>query len=144
MTRSAVTGGTLDESPDVSGRRRQLVALCETLPGAEAERCGMQHLAFKVKTKIFAYYVYDHHRDGRIALLCKAPPGEQSRLVKEDPGRYFVPPYVGPKGWVGLRLDSARVDWKTVKNLVFGAYFLTAPDKLRMQVVAGRTRRSRS
>jgi hypothetical protein len=131
-------GGTLDKSPDVTGRREQLVALCQALPGAEAERGGVQHLAFRVRKKIFAYYVYDHHRDGRIALLCKASPGEQNRLVAEDPGRYFVPPHVGPKGWVGLRLDSPRVNWKTVKNLVLAAYFLTAPDQLSKQ--SGRSR----
>jgi hypothetical protein len=136
-------GGTLDKSPDVSRRREQLVALCEALPGAEAERGGVQHLTFRVRKKIFAYYVYDHHRDGRIALLCKAAPGEQNRLVAEDPGRYFVPPHVGPKGWVGLRLDSPRVDWKAVKNLVFAAYFLTMPEKLRKQSGGSRSARSR-
>jgi hypothetical protein len=132
-------GGTLDRSPDVSGRRRTLVALCEALPGAEAERGGVQHLAFRVEKRIFVYYVYDHHRDGRIALLCKAAPGEQSRLVAQDPGRYFVPPHVGPKGWVGLRLDSPRLNWKEIKNLVCAAYFLTARDKLNK-----RSRGSRS
>ena len=134
-----MTRGTLDKSPDVAGRRKHLVALCQELPEAEAERAGVQHLAFKVRKKIFAYYVYDHHGDGRIALLCRAPPGEQGRLVNESPGRYFVPPYVGPKGWVGLRLDGARVDWKAVKNLVVAAYFLTAPDKLRKQSAEGRS-----
>ena len=135
-------GGTLDKSPDAAGRRKRLVALCQALPEAVAERAGVQHLAFKVKKKIFAYYVYDHHHDGRIALLGKAPPGEQGRLVEEDPGRYFVPPYVGPRGWVGLRLDSPRVDWKAVENLVLTAYFLTAPDKLRGQSAKGTPARS--
>jgi len=130
-------GGTLDKSPDVAGRREQLRALGRSLPEADAERAGLQHLAFKVRKKIFAYYVYDHHGDGRIALLCKAPPGEQGRLVAENPSRYFVPPYVGPKGWVGLRLDSARVDWTAVKNLVLAAYFMTAPGKLREQLQHG-------
>lgn len=123
----------IGKSPDVAGRRKRLVALCRTLPEAEAERAGAQHLAFKVRKKIFAYYVYDHHGDGRIAVLCKAPQGEQGRLVEEDPDRYFVPPYVGPKGWVGMRLDTPRVDWSAVKNLAFVAYFLTAPDSLRMR-----------
>ena len=135
-------GGTLDKSPDVAGRRERLVALCQVLPEAVAERAGPQHLAFKVRKKIFAYYVYDHHRDGRIALLCKAFPGEQTRLVRETPSQYFVPPYVGPKGWVGLRLDSPRVDWKAIKDLVFAAYFLTAPDKLRKPPGEGRRARS--
>ncbi len=136
--------GTLDKSPDVAGRRERLVALCQALPEALAERAGVQHLAFKVKKRIFAYYVYDHHRDGRIALLCKAPPGEQSQLVDEDPDRYFVPPYVGPKGWVGLRLDSPRVDWEAVKNLLFVAYFLTAPEKLNEHSGRGKAAGSRS
>jgi phosphoribosylglycinamide formyltransferase-1 len=87
-----------------------------------------------VRKKIFAYYAYDHHGDGRIALLCKAPPGEQVRLVQESPDRYFVPPYVGPKGWVGFRLDTRAVDWKLVKDLTFAAYFLTAPDGVRTQM----------
>ena len=121
----------LDKSPDVAGRRKRLVALCEALPGAAAERAGVSHLSFKVRKKIFAYYLHDHHGDGRIALQCKAPPGEQGRLLGEDPNRYFVPPYVGPKGWVGVWLDTPRVDWKEVKNLVVVAYLLTAPDNAR-------------
>jgi hypothetical protein len=129
--------GMLDKSPDVAGRRKRLVALCQELPDAMAERAGVQHLAFKVRKKIFAYYAYDHHGDGRIALWCKAPPGEQSRLVDEDPARYFIPPYVGSRGWVGLRVDSRQVDWRAVKNLVSVAYVLTAPDTLRRQPAQG-------
>jgi hypothetical protein len=106
-----------------------------------AERAGARHLVFKVRKKLFAYYVYDHHGDGRIALLCKAPPGEQSQLVDEDPERYFVPPHVGPRGWVGLRLDSSRVDWKAIKNLLSVAYVLTAPDKLRKPSRQGKAAR---
>jgi hypothetical protein len=133
--------GTLDKSPDVAGRRERLVALCQELPEATAERAGVQHLAFKVGKKTFAYYVYDHHGDGHIALLCKAPPGEQSQLVAEDPERYFVPPYVGPRGWVGLRVDSPRLDWTAVKNLLTVAYVLTAPDRLRKQAGQGEAKR---
>jgi phosphoribosylglycinamide formyltransferase-1 len=124
----------LNKSPDVAGRRKRLVALSCTLPEVTAEPCGVQHLAFKVRKKIFAYYAYDHHGDGRIALLCKALPGEQVRLLQESPDRYFVPPYVGPKGWVGFRLDTRAVDWKLVKDLTFAAYFLTAPDGVRTQM----------
>ena len=129
---------TLDRSADVARRRERLVALCQGLPQATAERAGVQHLAFKVCKKVFAYYAYDHHGDGRIALLCKAPPGEQSQLVAEDPERYFVPPYVGPRGWVGLRVDSPRVDWTAVKNLLSVAYVLTAPGRLRKQSGRGK------
>jgi hypothetical protein len=138
----------LNQSADAAARRRRLVALCCALPGAEAERCGARHLAFKVGKKIFAYYAFDHHGDGRIALLCKAPAGEQGRLVAESPHRYFVPPYVGPRGWVGLWLDTRSVDWRAVKNLALAAHFLTAPDRLRRQTAAAPTpqgpRRSRA
>jgi hypothetical protein len=123
-----------NDAPDTEGRRERLIALCRSLPEASAERSGADYLTFKVGKKIFAYYTFDHHGDARIAFLCKAPPGEQGRLVKEDPGRYFVPPYVGPKGWVGLRLDTPRVNWREVKNLAFAAYFLTAPDSLRKRL----------
>ena len=136
-----MASGAADKSPDVAGRRKRLVALCQGLPEATAEPAGVQHLAFKVGKKTFAYYAYDHHGDGRIALLSKAPPGEQGQLVAEDPERYFVPPYVGSKGWVGLRLDSPRVDWRAVKNLLSVAYFLTAPDKLRMRLGQGKAAR---
>ncbi len=121
----------LDKSPDVAGRRERLISLCCSLPEAEAERAGATHFAFKVRKKIFAYYTFNHHGDGVIALWCKAPPGERDRLVQESPTRYFVPPYVGPKGWVALRLDTARVDWKAAKELAFVSYFLTAPASLR-------------
>jgi hypothetical protein len=119
------------DAPDTDGRRERLIALCTSLPEATSEQAGIDHLAFKVAKKIFAYYTYDHHGDGMIAFLCKAPPGEQGRLVKEDPVRYFVPPYVGPKGWVGLRLDTPRINWRDVRDLAFGAYVLTAPDRTR-------------
>ena len=126
----------VEASPDVALRRRRLVALCSGLPEAVAERAGTQHLAFKVKKKIFAYYAYDHHGDGRIALLAKAPAGEQARLVGKSPRRFFVPPYVGAKGWVGFRLDTPAVDWKVVKGLVLAAYFMTAPVTLLRRLAA--------
>jgi len=132
----------LDESPDVAGRRERAIDLCCSLPEAEAERAGATHFAFTVRKKIFAYYTFNHHGDGVIALWCKAPPGERDRLVRESPSRYFVPPYVGPKGWVALRLDTARVDWKAVKELLFVSYFLTAPASLRKP--AGPTRSGES
>jgi hypothetical protein len=105
--------------------------MSRSLPDVEVCGVGDRHLAFKVRKKTFAYYLYDHHGDGRIALCCKAPPGEQGRLVAGGPDRFFVPPYLGAKGWVALRLDLRRVGWREVRDLVFVAYFLTAPARLR-------------
>ena len=128
-------------SPDVVGRRKRLVSLCSGLPEAETEEAGATHLAFKVRKKIFGYYTFNHHDDGRIALWCKAPPGEQSDLVKASPGRYFVPPYLGPKGWVALRLDTPTIDWRAVKNLIFLSYLMTVPDSLRNRIQTGTSNR---
>jgi hypothetical protein len=111
----------------------------------EAERAGATHFSFKVRKRIFAYYTFNHHGDGVVALWCKAPPGERDRLVEENPGRYFVPPYLGSRGWVALRLDTARVDWKAVKELAFVSYFMTAPAGLSRPVgKGGPAKRSRS
>jgi hypothetical protein len=117
---------------DTGRRRERLVALCAALPevAAVVEGRADEHLAFQVRKKAFAYYLYDHHRDGRIALWCKAAPGEQEVLVGKDARRYFVPPYLGPRGWVGVRLDLGAVDWDTIAFLVGTAYRMSAPRAL--------------
>ena len=89
-----------------------------------------EHLAFRVRKKTFAYYLFDHHGDGRIALCCKAAPGEQEMLVASDPTRFFIPAYLGPKGWVGMRLDLPDIDWEQVAYLATMAYRLSAPRTL--------------
>jgi hypothetical protein len=129
----------LDGTSDVKGRRQRVAELCNSLPDAEVERAGAQHLAFKVNKKVFGYYSYDHHGDGVIAVWCKAPPGEQGRLVAERPAVYFVPAYVGPKGWIGIRLDTARVDWAAVKDHLFAAWLMSAPTRLKKQVQTDRS-----
>src|SRR5919202_103121 len=83
----------------------RLRKLCLALPEAhEVEAWGMP--TFRVRNKLFAMYAHDHHGDGRIALWCKAAPENQELLVRARPDRYFVPPYVGPRGWVGALLDG--------------------------------------
>jgi len=67
--------------------------------------------------RTFATFALNHHGDGRVALWCKLPPGAQEALVEADPERFFVPPYVGPSGWVGIRLDR-RPDWGVVAGLL--------------------------
>jgi phosphoribosylglycinamide formyltransferase-1 len=115
-------------SRNAATRRDRLVEICESFPDVQVKVLGRrkEHCSFLVRKKILAYYVYDHHSDGRIALWCKAGPGEQGRLVEDDPRRFFVPPYVGPRGWLGVRLDLTSVDWTQVAYLVRNAYRLTA------------------
>ena len=115
-------------SRNTAGRYQRLATIGESLPDAETLVMGRrdEHRSFRVRKKIFAYYVFDHHGDGRIALWCKAGPGDQGLLVEEDPDRFFVPPYMGPRGWVGVRLDLKSVDWGQIAYLVRNAYRLTA------------------
>ncbi|HZM32594.1 MAG TPA: MmcQ/YjbR family DNA-binding protein [Acidimicrobiales bacterium] len=110
----------------------RLASLCERLPEAQAESSGpdSRHVRYRVRNKNFAYFTDDHHGNGRLELHCKAPPGEQEALVGAEPGRFFVPPYLGPRGWVGLWLDVAPVDWDEVADLLTEAYRLTAPKRL--------------
>jgi hypothetical protein len=74
-------------------------------------------------------YVNNHHYDGRVAIWCNAPPGSQQELVASDCERFFVPPYVGCSGWVGIRLDRG-LDWSIVTELVKEAHRATAPGLL--------------
>jgi hypothetical protein len=86
---------------------------------------------FRVRNKMFAMYADagNHHGDGRAALWCKAAPGNQALMVGADPHRFFVPPYMGPSGWVGVYLD-ADTDWDEVAELLRDAYRLVAPKRL--------------
>ena len=108
----------------------RLRKLCLALPEAhEVEAWGEP--TFRVRNKLFAMYAApnNHHGAGRAAVWCKAAPGNQALMVRAEPERYFVPPYVGPSGWVGVWLDR-RPDWKEVGELVRDSYRLVAPKKL--------------
>lgn len=103
----------------------KLRTICLPLPEA-VEAGGVGDPTFKVRDKIFAMR---HLVGDRQSLWCKAPPGLQEGLVGADPERFFVPPYVGHHGWVGLWLDVA-VDWEHVAELVEKSYRMTAPKRL--------------
>jgi hypothetical protein len=110
--------------------------MCLALPEATEERAG-RHAAYLVRKKKFAYYLDDHHGDGRLAVTTRAAPGENTALVASDPERYFMPSYIGPRGWVGLYLDVGRVDWDEVDELVLDSYLLVAPKRLAALVDTG-------
>jgi hypothetical protein len=79
--------------------------------------------------KTVATYVNNHHGDGRLAIWCPAPPGVQNALVIEEPDRFFVPAYVGHRGWLGVRLDR-DLDWDEVAGIIEDAYRQVAPKRL--------------
>ncbi len=111
-------------------RRTRLVEICESFPEVSVEVAGESHLAFRIRKRIFAYYLFDHHGDGMIAFTCKSSISEQRRLVRDDPITFFVPAYLGSKGWIAIRLDLDEVDWETVTELARRAYQELAPRKL--------------
>ena len=115
-------------------RKAQVVEFCESLPEARTEPLGERHLVFKVRKKSFAYYMNDHHGDGRIALACKSTHAEQQRRIQADPTAYFSPPYLGKDGWIGYRIDGPRFDMGAVMELIQAAYLAVAPKKLAERI----------
>jgi hypothetical protein len=97
--------------------------ICLAMPGA-SEKLSHGEPTWFVK-KVFVMFS-DHHHDDRVAFWCPAPPGAQEAHVRSDPKRFFVPPYVGGKGWLGVYLD-VKQDWKEIAEIVEEAWRLTAP-----------------
>jgi hypothetical protein len=79
--------------------------------------------------KTFVMFLDNHHDDGRLALWCAAPEGMQETLVRAEPEHYFRPPYVGHRGWIGVRLDRG-LDWNEVAGAIEDAYAQVAPRSL--------------
>jgi hypothetical protein len=108
----------------------RLRKLCLALPEAhEVEAWGEP--TFRVKNKIFAMYAEanTHHGGGKHAVWCKASPINQRLMVEAAPDRFFVPPYVGPSGWIGVWLEE-KCDWPELADLVRDSYRMIAPKKL--------------
>ena len=110
---------------------------CLSLPET-TERPSHGSPAFFVRDKkTFVMFLDDHHGDGRLAIWCAAPAGVQDLVLEDDPERFFWPPYVGHRGWIGLRLDI-DVDWDEVTGVVEDAYRCVAPKSLIARLDAER------
>jgi predicted DNA-binding protein (MmcQ/YjbR family) len=110
-------------------RLERVTKICKALPEAFFELAG-QHASYQVRQKTFAYYLNNHHGDGIISVCCKVLPGENTALIAAHPKKFYSPAYIGPRGWVGLRLDIPGVDWGEVTEMIRGSYRLVAPQKL--------------
>ena len=117
-------------------RLARLTKICLALPEATREIMG-RHAGFYVRKKTFAYFLDDHHGDGIVGINCKVLPGDNAALIAADPARFYMPAYIGSKGWVGLRLDTGKIDWEDVEELVAHSYKLVAPKGLAASVKAG-------
>jgi hypothetical protein len=106
--------------PSDPGTTARLRSICEALPDA-TEKLSHGEAAWFVGGRSFAT-TSDHHHDDRLAVWLAAPAGRQESLVETDPGRFFRPPYVGQRGWVGVYLDVPNVDWDELASLLAEAH----------------------
>ena len=105
----------------------RLRAICLALPDT-TEKIAWGEPTWRVRGKLFAQLDDHHHGADHLAVWIPAPLGEQEAMVFTDPERFFRPPYVGPRGWVGVRIDR-RPNWSMVRKLVEQAYRMVAPTK---------------
>jgi hypothetical protein len=119
----------------------RLRALCTALPEVTEKLSHGEPTWFVRKT--FVMFA-DHHHDDRLAFWCAAPPGVQEELVATDPKRFFRPPYVGVRGWLGVYLDVPDVDWTEIEEIVTDAYRQVAPKRLAAQLDEPVQRQARS
>lgn len=103
--------------------------LCLALPET-TERVSHGEPTWFIRDKKAFVMFADHHHNDVLAFWCAAPDGAQETLVATDPERFFVPPYVGHRGWLGVRLDVGENDWDQIADLVLDAYRTVAPKRL--------------
>ncbi|HYW27659.1 MAG TPA: MmcQ/YjbR family DNA-binding protein [Terriglobales bacterium] len=118
----------------------RLRRICLGLPEATERLSHGEPAFFVLEKKTFVTFA-NHHHDDRLAFWCAAPDGFQRMLVEAEPDRFFVPPYVGHRGWLGVYLD-VPVDWDEIRTIVEGAYRAIAPRRLVAELDATREGRA--
>lgn len=124
-----------ERSEGVQDPLDRLRALCLALPETTERLSHGEPTWFVRDKKVFVMYANRHH-DDRVGFWCAAPGGEQEAQVVAEPERYFRPPYVGGRGWLGVWLD-VPVDWSEIEEVVREAYRQVAPKRLIAQLGAG-------
>jgi len=119
-----IGGDLVDDGMTPDERFARLRRICLALPEA-IERETWGEATFRVREKIFAM----GHEGEKPAATCKARPGVQEMLVSADPVRFYVPPYTGHNGWVGIHM-TVPVDWDELEDLITESYRMTAPKRL--------------
>lgn len=120
------------EPPDTGEPLDKLRAMCLSMPEATERLSHGEPTWFVRGKKTFVMYA-DHHHDDRLAFWCAAPEGAQAEMVAAEPDRFFVPPYVRVRGWLGVRLDVST-DWEEISEIAREAYRTVASRKLVAQL----------
>lgn len=116
-------------TPAEDPRLARLTSACLALPEAVRALHG-DYADFRVRKKVFAYFLDNHHGDGIVSVCLKSALGENLDRVRAQPELFYLPAYIGRMGWYGLRLDRGRIDWRFVGDLVLASYRLAAPRTL--------------
>lgn len=115
-------------SPDYPADLAKLREIALALPGAAEKLSHGSPCFFIEKGKAFAYIWHDHHGDGETAVMVKTADAEQqAMLIEADPALYYKPPYLGPTGWIAIRVGAPDTDWDHVADKVAESWELVAP-----------------
>jgi len=117
-----------NESAAVEDHLRRVRRICGALPET-TEKLSHGEPTFFVRKKVYAMFANNHHHDGHIAVWIPVVPGLQATLIKTEPGKFFMPPYVGVRGWVGVELD--RIGDEELAPLLSEAWQVIAPKTVR-------------
>lgn len=123
----------MPKAPPEDPRLTRLTTICLAFPEATRELSG-RHAIFRVRGKTFGYFLDNHHGDGVVSFCWKAAPGEHKEWVAFDPSRFFLPAYIGPRGWAGVRLDIGKLDWAELAEFARDSFRRSAPKRLLTQL----------
>jgi hypothetical protein len=132
-----MSGVTPDQRPTREGESATEIVreICMDLP-LVVERLSHGEASWFINDKKNFVAMSDHHHDDRVSVTFAASAGVQESLIEEDAERYFRPPYVGVRGWVGAYLDGhderSEAQWDRLGDLIVDAWLLVAPPKIRL------------
>jgi predicted DNA-binding protein (MmcQ/YjbR family) len=107
----------------------KLSKICLSFPESVRRHLD-DHADLRVRGKVFAYFLNSHHGAGIVSVCCKSALAENVDRASREPERFYLPAYIGHRGWFGLRLDGEAIDWSEVRNLVELSHGLAAPKTL--------------
>ncbi len=109
--------------------RTCVTRIISSLPEAETVHHDA-HLSLEVRSRRFAWFLDDHHGDGRVSVHVKSDHERRAQMLSDTPDQVFIPSHVGRFGWVGLWLDTEPVDWQAVQAALVEGYRMVAPKAL--------------